>query len=402
MPDPIYLPSLRSQQNVASALITSLLNGPSAWLKPAVTTAVPTGTTLSVDSVTITDGIADVPLSEEMLTLTDARRSLVAAQIVYTLKQSGIGIKGVVIRVNQQTLRVPEADPNSQVISVDAIPREMEPVSFVAGEQLYGMRGGRMQLITSNADTPNPKPIEGPLGDGDYSVDSMAVSLANTDLAVVTNGRTVLRRAPTTTGAVDTLMDDATDLLRPQFTRYGELWAIGRQAGRQRIWVFDGARRHSVDAPLLDGGRIIAFKVSPDGARMALIRKTATGSELGIAADLRADKIRVDGWRALDTTQSHHRRSSPGWSTSPGSTPTTCSCSAGRTRMPRCTVPGDRGRLADPSGGGADNWDALELTVLLRTQTAIIRVRPRRPDLAVRRQQWVAFVDKITALAYPG
>ena len=304
VPDPIYLPSLRSPQNVASALITSLLSGPSAWLKPAVTTAVPTGTTLSVSSVTITDGIADVPLSEEMLTLTDARRSLVAAQIVYTLKQSGIGIKGVVIRVNQQTLRVPEADPNSQVISVDAIPREMEPVSFVAGEQLYGMRGGRMQLITSNADTPNPKPIEGPLGDGDYSVDSMAVSLANTDLAVVTNGRTVLRHAPTTTGAVDTLMDDATDLLRPQFTRYGELWVIGRQAGRQRMWVFDGARRHSVDAPLLDGGRIIAFKVSPDGARIALIRKTATGSELGMARISRADKIMVDGWRALNTTQS--------------------------------------------------------------------------------------------------
>ena len=30
VPDPIYLPSLRSPQNVASALITSLLSGPSA------------------------------------------------------------------------------------------------------------------------------------------------------------------------------------------------------------------------------------------------------------------------------------------------------------------------------------------------------------------------------------
>ena len=30
VPDPIYLPSLRSPQNVASALITALLSGPSA------------------------------------------------------------------------------------------------------------------------------------------------------------------------------------------------------------------------------------------------------------------------------------------------------------------------------------------------------------------------------------
>ena len=43
--------------------------------------------------MTITDGIADVPLSEAMLTLTDPQRSLVAAQIVYTL-QSGIRRQG--------------------------------------------------------------------------------------------------------------------------------------------------------------------------------------------------------------------------------------------------------------------------------------------------------------------
>ena len=335
VPDPIYLPSLRSPQNIASALITALLSGPSRWLKPAVTTAIPTGTTLSVSSVTITDGIADVPLSDGLLALTDSRRSLVAAQIVYTLKQSGIGIKGVVIRVNQQTLRVPEADPNSQVISVDAIPREMEPVSFVAGEQLYGVREGRMQLITSNSDAPNPKPVKGPLGDGQYSVNSLAVSVANTDLAVVTNGRTVLRRAPTASGEVETLMDDATDLLRPQFTRYGELWVIGRQAGRQQMWVFDGGRRRTVDAS--------TARRRPDHRLQGLARRRQDGADPQDGHRLRAGHGQDlpggqdHGRRLADasTPRRASRRGSPGWSTSPGSTPTTCWCSAHRTRMPR-------------------------------------------------------------------
>ena len=61
VPNPIYLPALNNPANVASALMKALLNGPSAWLKPAVSTAVPPNTSLSVDSVTITDGIAEVP-----------------------------------------------------------------------------------------------------------------------------------------------------------------------------------------------------------------------------------------------------------------------------------------------------------------------------------------------------
>ena len=138
VPDPIYLPALSNPANVASALIKALLNGPSQWLKPAVSTAIPPNTSLSVDSVTITDGIAEVALGESILALPDAQRSLLAAQIAFTLKQVG-GVKGVVIKVNQQPYRVPGADPNSQVISVDAIPRELDPIPSVAGEQAYAV-----------------------------------------------------------------------------------------------------------------------------------------------------------------------------------------------------------------------------------------------------------------------
>ena len=89
----------------------ALLNGPSKWLKPAVSSAIPPNTSLSVDSVTITNGIAEVPLSDSVLALPDQQRSLLAAQIVYTLRQVG-GVKGVLIKVNQQPYRVPGSDPN--------------------------------------------------------------------------------------------------------------------------------------------------------------------------------------------------------------------------------------------------------------------------------------------------
>ena len=162
VPDPIYLPALSNPANVASALIKALLNGPSEWLKPAVSTAIPPNTSLSVDSVTITDGIAEVALGESILALPDAQRSLLAAQIAFTLKQVA-GVKGVVIKVNQQPYRVPGADPNSQVISIDAIPRELDPIPSVAGEQAYAVRKGAVEQVTPSTDSPTSNPVPGPL-----------------------------------------------------------------------------------------------------------------------------------------------------------------------------------------------------------------------------------------------
>ena len=98
---------------------------------------------------------------------------------------------------------------------------------------------------------------------------------------------------------------EVSDLLRPQFTRYGEVWAIGRGRGpSSRSGCSPADKLIEVDAPLLDkGGEITAFKISPDGARMALVRKTATGSELGLTRLIRASTDQVDGWRPIDLTQ---------------------------------------------------------------------------------------------------
>ena len=77
--------------------------------------------------MTITNGIAEVALSDVVLALPDARRSLMAAQIVYTLKQVS-GVKGVLITVNQAAAPGAGGDPTSLVIAVDAFSREIEPV----------------------------------------------------------------------------------------------------------------------------------------------------------------------------------------------------------------------------------------------------------------------------------
>ena len=177
VPERIYLPALGNPSNIASALMTALLDGPSKWLEPAAGSIIPAGASPSVASVTITNGIAEVPLTDAVLTLSDSQRSVMASQIVYTLRQVS-GVKGVLITVNSQKLRVREADSTSLVIPLDAFSREIDPVPFVT-DQLWAVKDGEVQLVTTRDESPDLQPMAGPLGkdDGEMEVDSLAVSV---------------------------------------------------------------------------------------------------------------------------------------------------------------------------------------------------------------------------------
>ncbi|HKN43154.1 MAG TPA: LpqB family beta-propeller domain-containing protein [Propionibacteriaceae bacterium] len=399
VPDPIYLPALNNPANIASALVKALLNGPSKWLKPAVSTAIPPNTTLSVDSVTITDGIADVQLSDSVLALPDPQRSLLAAQIAYTLKQAG-GVRGVAIKVNQQPYRVPGSDPNNPVVSVESIPRDIDPIPFVAGEQLYAVASGVVKQVSTTNDSRSVNAVAGPIGHGKYPVNALAVSVTNTDLAATTNGRTTLIRAPIATGKASALLSGKTELLRPQFTRYGEIWDIGREAGRQRMWMFTADNKQvDIDSPMFQN--VKAFKISPDGTRMALVRTTKAGAELGLARIIRSDKIMVEGWRSVNITQTSfppiRRIADVAWLDATellvlGSADATTANAPFR-------VVEDASQITPK--GESENWNAVELAVLPRTQAAIVVGQDGR-TWKDDGNQWQPFIDKISTVAYPG
>ena len=176
---------------------------------------------------------------------------------------------------------------------------------MVASEPLYAVQGRAVKAVTTTTVNPAVSDLPGPLGRGVDHIDKLAVSVTNTDLAVTTNGGTTLRHAPITTGVPTTLpLGRVSDLLRPQFTRYGEIWDIGQQGGRQWMWVLPAGKEtpSRIGSEVL--GKVTAFKISPDGTRIALVRSTGAGSELGLARIIRSDRIMVAGWRALDTKQS--------------------------------------------------------------------------------------------------
>jgi Lipoprotein LpqB beta-propeller domain/Sporulation and spore germination len=418
VPDPIYLPALSNPANVASALIKGLLSGPSEWLKPAVSNAIPPNTSLSVDSVTITDGIAEVPLSDSVLDLPDQQRILMAAQITYTLRQV-VGVKGVAIKVNQQPYRVPGSDPNSLAISIDAIPRDLDPIPFVAGDQLYAVEGKAVKEVTTT-NPPVVKDLEGPLGRGDYEINALAVSLTNTDFAATTNGQTWLRRSPIGKGETIDLLNAGhrvSELLRPQFTRFNEIWTIGRQGGRQWIWMFtadppaapgeaSGITMKRIDIPTELQG-VKAFKISPDGTRMALVRDADGTSELVLTRIIRSDTITVDGRLVLDTMQGNDQ--ALGNDQAPiakivdvawldATELLVLGAAPGDTALAPYRVVQDASRIAPHGEPG--NKNGVELAALPGRQPALIR----GPDGRLWKDDGSQLPIKavITAIAYPG
>ena len=403
VPDPIYLPTLRNQAGLASVLMRALLGGPSAWLKPAVTTAFPTETTLSGDAVTISDGIATVPLSNAVSQLNDSQRSLLAAQVSYTLGQPQIGIRSVRFTVDAQPFPIPGGNPDTFEVSREANFAELNPVPDAIGDQLYAMRGRRVEQVNAGSDIPDAKPMPGPFGTGRLSVQSMGVSLSGTDLVAVTDNGTALVQGRTADGEVAPVLPrvPVRQMLRPQFSRFGEIWAIGERAGRQRLWVISGGKPAEVDAAVLREGRVKAFKVSPDGSRIGLIRTVNGRDELGLLRIVRSDRVSVDGWRALQlnrsTTPNLSRLVDVGWADA-----TNLIALAGAAgNVPLAPYRVSQDAFTVTAEGEPNNWDAVGLTVSLQTRASIVIGRDGK-TWRDGGSQWVAYLDNVRAIAYPG
>ncbi|GAA2108433.1 hypothetical protein GCM10009841_28870 [Microlunatus panaciterrae] len=404
VPDPIFLPR---EVPIESALVQALLRGPTDWLKPSVVSVIPPKTSLSVQSVSVTDGVAEVNLSDDIMPLTEDQRSLMAAQVIWTLRQvdDSFGrpaISGVRFRVNGTPYPITKDQlPGDGPVPIDALDR-YGPVPGNTSLALYGVTDKHVVKVDESKDPPQLIPVPGPLGQNRFRIDDLAVSGDGKSIAVVTNNRTMLRSGPAGQDPV-VRMQGASDVLRPQFSRYDELWAIGRTNGRQGLVVIKGDKSVPVDAKALAGSDIRAFKIAPDGVRIALIRQVGNRSELGLARITRADSLTVDGWRAIKLTGTGTAGLSQlidvSWVT-----PTTMMIlGAGSPDVSVVPIRLDQDASQVLQVGLSDEWDAVALaTSAAATNKALVLGRNSRSWRFQGEGSWPSFSDKLSALAYPG
>lgn len=240
-------------------LVNALLAGPSDWLKPAVVSAIPTGTVLSLDAVTVQQEVALVDLSARALVAGLTDRSLMKAQLVATLSQLP-----TITRVAVSIERSAQDIPDSQVA----------PLTSAAGN-FVALDPDGMRIISGA----NPDSIPAGL---DF-FDSRTV----TDLALSKSASKIT--AATATGVFETdlanpgasveLIDARGSIVAASYDQLGYLWLV---SGSQ---VSVGSR--TLRSSWLTDQVIKAFSLSPEGSRAAIIVDRGTFSQVLLSAVIR-------------------------------------------------------------------------------------------------------------------
>jgi hypothetical protein len=316
VPEPVYVPRGRQAPTL---LVAGLLKGPRPGLR-AERTVFPKGTSLDGISVPVSrEGTAEVPLSDQVLEIDDGHLSTVYAQLAWTLGQVA-GVRRVRVTVDGAPVDVPGSREDMAVDSWS----QYDPAVSWASASLFGLRSGRLVAVGSDGE----ENVTGPFGVLRLGVRGVAVDMLGQRVAGVTaDGHRVLEgnrdgaagRRPTPRD-VRTVFSGS-DVLRPAYDLYGQLWAVDRTASGARLFVVRRGAARPVTAPGLTGLDVHRFVLSRDGTRLvtlvrrgghdellvARVRRDAEGGVRGVDAPRRlavtggADRIRDIGWRSPAT-----------------------------------------------------------------------------------------------------
>jgi len=293
VPDLRWFP-VRSE--VATRIVRAVLEPPSSWLDSGATvSAIPEGTQLALSPVTVSAGVAEVDLTNEVLALNDRERQRLRLQLAASLRGVS-GVVGVQLTVDQNAVAIPDWTSGSP----DIVP-QVDPRVLLATDEAefgYAARDGIEPLGTLSAAV--------------IDLEARAVALAPTrTLATLLNDDGVW--AVRTGDAPSVLLDDRPGLIAPSIDGYTFVWSVPGQGGEIHATELDGSV-HEVEAVLPADSRIVSLNLSRDSARVLILLDGTGGPRLVYAAVIRDEgsgvpirlgelrDLQLSGDRAIDAT----------------------------------------------------------------------------------------------------
>lgn len=295
---------------VTSALPTSLaraqLSPPPGYLDGAVASGFPAQTRLSVDAVTVRDGVAKLDLTAAAYNGRAEDRRTALAQAIATLTQA-TSVAGVSFQVDGRPLDVVGAPIGPATVGqlgfeLAAGPRPRTVVLRKAA-QLKTSAPHDLRSVEHNAS-------EGTLPNIDTRYSQLAVASGMKDLAAVADdGSRMIRWRDRGNGEQDKpfrLPAFGTHLVRPSYDAHQGLWVAGRAPdGSAAIWVVDTrgevdqATPRRLEAPWLAGKTVTAVVASSDSQRVALLLTDEKGrAEILVTGVTRSEDGRPVGLTA--------------------------------------------------------------------------------------------------------
>lgn len=257
VPEQVYLPW---GVTAPTLLVSALLAGPTGTAKAVERSYLPSGTDLDVSVPVRQDGVAEVPLSRDMLDLPKDELSLAMAQLAWTLGQVS-EVKGFRVSVDGTPL---EVAGGRGVVDVDAY-QEYAPWVASASNDLFGIRDDAVVQVVGTSEIQAallPKALQDPR--------SLGVDLAGQQFALVpSEGDRVVVVTRSAGDTPETVVAyRGTDLLRPMWDHTGRLWLVDRRADGPTVVVEHFGRVRELRVPALAGEHVVAAALSRDGTRL--------------------------------------------------------------------------------------------------------------------------------------
>lgn len=246
VPDVRWFPSRTS---TATHLVQSLLAGPQTWMAPALARDFPAETTLSIDSVTVVDGVASIDLSNEAFQATEDQRKYFKAQIKATLLQIP-SVTAVEISIAKSPQAIPELKANiPSALSATPVTLDESGIFGIGKKSMVSLTTAGLALVQESKD--------------------FALSPTGKGLGLLANSG-LYRISLDALDKTPLLVDARASLVAPQFDNLGYLWSVA--SVKNSTWQIFGAKSADrINSASLSRAPVEAFSVSPDGARVAIL-----------------------------------------------------------------------------------------------------------------------------------
>ncbi|MFI0983472.1 LpqB family beta-propeller domain-containing protein [Streptomyces sp. NPDC021093] len=281
--DPVYVRKRTDPQSrldpVAQA-VTALLDGPSNWLKPVVSSRFPTGATLKggVKALTIGDhNSLKVPLNAKAANVNHRGCMEMAAQLLFTLRDltSTSRLEQVEIEDSEESQLCVLTGDQAGAYAPGGSSRTPDFQYFLNDKQ----RLVRIPNDPNDVDTNEAKPVPGALGENGPQLKSVGVSRDERYVAGVSADGHHLRVASMAagSGAPDPLYTSKAKtkepLSAPSWDSRNDLWIADRDPKAPRLLrMADGTGKpEEIPVEGLGDGYVDSLRVSADGVRIALL-----------------------------------------------------------------------------------------------------------------------------------
>ena len=268
VPDPVFVPQQATNTELATGLVTALLQDPRGWLAEAAVSGFPLNSRLAT-GVRINGPNAIVNLRGKTV---PSRREQVqmAAQLAWTLATGPTAIQSVELQVNGRPLQIMHTQYQLPQTYHDWLPTQL-----AASKVFYIGSGGAVRTLLGVGQPGVAQP--GRIGTVPGAAGAVGAPVL-TSIAVSPDGRSVAGIAGGAAVYIASLSRGATwRHWRPpggkctslSWDSHGNLWVA---AGGQ-VWMLPpgGGAAVLVSVGLPDGSEVNAFRVSPDGVRAAMI-----------------------------------------------------------------------------------------------------------------------------------